>query len=171
MLIHRVAIASAIILDLAVGAPLYAAQPAMLAPIVVTSPSHAPVSLSVADLAGLPKVQINVAFMTEHGMRIASFEGPLLWAVLQKAGAVDPAMHREQVSRSVAIVGRDGYRAVLAVGEIAPEFEGKQVLLAERMDGHPLGPDHLRVVVPRDKRGGRSVRDVARIAVSAAPAE
>jgi hypothetical protein len=43
-------------------------------------------------------------------------------------------MYREQVSQSVVILGRDGYRAVLALGEIAPEFEGKQVILAERMD-------------------------------------
>jgi hypothetical protein len=90
-----------------------------------------------------------------------------LWTVLQKAGVIDPALHREQVSQSVVIVGRDGYRAVLAVGEIAPEFEGKQVILAERIDGQPLDAEHLRVVVPLDKRGGRSVRDVARIEVTA----
>jgi DMSO/TMAO reductase YedYZ molybdopterin-dependent catalytic subunit len=92
-----------------------------------------------------------------------------LWTVLQKAGVVDPAMHREQVSQSVVILGRDGYRVVLALGEIAPEFEGKQVILAERMDGQPLGDEHLRVVVPLDKRGGRSVRDVVRIEVTAPP--
>lgn len=65
------------------------------------------------------------------------------------------------------IVGRDGYRAVQALGEIPPEFEAKQVILAERMNGNPLAPDHFRIVVPLDKRGGRSVRDVARIEVSA----
>ena len=62
---------------------------------------------------------------------------------------------------------RDGYHAVLAVGEIAPEFEAKQVILSERMDGKPLDADHLRVVVPLDKRGSRSVRDVVRIEVTA----
>ena len=90
-----------------------------------------------------------------------------MWTVLQKAGVVDPAMHREQVSQSVVILGRDGYRAVLALGEIAPEFEGKQVILAERMDDQPLDAEQLRIIVPLDKRGGRSVREVARIEVSA----
>jgi hypothetical protein len=33
----------------------------------------------------------------------------------------------------IVILGRDGYRAVLALGEIAPEFGAKQVILAERM--------------------------------------
>lgn len=52
------------------------------------------------------------------------------------------------------------------VGEIAPEFEGKQVILAERMDDQPLDAEELRIVVPLDRRGGRSVRKVARIEVS-----
>jgi hypothetical protein len=149
-------------------APLRAAEPPASAAIVVTGPSHAAVELTVAELARLPTVRLQVAFLTEHGRRSASFEGPLLWAVLQKAGAIDPKP-RDEASESVVIVGRDGYRAVLALGEIAPEFEGKQVLLAESMDGRPLGAGHLRVVVPLDKRGGRSVREVTRIDVTAAP--
>jgi hypothetical protein len=32
------------------------------------------------------------------------------------------------------VTGRDGYAAVLALAEIDPEFEGKQVLLAYRRD-------------------------------------
>jgi hypothetical protein len=56
---------------------------------------------------------------------------------------------------------------VLAHGEIAPEFEAKQVILAERMDGKSLDAYHLRVVVPLDKRGGRSVWDMTHIEVTA----
>jgi hypothetical protein len=99
-------------------------------------------------------------------MRAASFEGPLLWSVLKEAGAVDPAGFRDAVSQSVVIVGRDGYHVMLALGEIAPDFEGKGVLLAERMNGQPLGQGHLRIVVPLDRNGGRGVRDVMRIEVS-----
>jgi Oxidoreductase molybdopterin binding domain len=168
-LIPRLLLAAVILASAAVAAPLYAAEPQPPAPIIVTSPSHAAVQLAVADLTRLPMVKVDVAFLTEHGERRAAFEGPLLWTVLQNAGAVDPALPREQVSRTVLIIGRDGYRAVLALAEIAPEFEGKQVILAERMDGQPLGEGHLRIVVPRDKRGGRSVRDVAHIAVTAPP--
>jgi DMSO/TMAO reductase YedYZ molybdopterin-dependent catalytic subunit len=153
------------VLVAAAAATSLAAEPQ--ASIMIGGPSHPPVNLSMDELAGLPSTQINTAFLTERGTRTTSFEGPLLWTVLQKAGVIDPALHREQVSQSVIIVGRDGYRAVLAVGEIAPEFEGKQVILAERMDGQPLDAEHLRVVVPLDKRGGRSVRDVAPIEVTA----
>jgi DMSO/TMAO reductase YedYZ molybdopterin-dependent catalytic subunit len=147
-------------------APLHAAEPSAPTSIIVAGPSRAPLTLSIEELARLPTVRVNVAFLTEHGTHSASFEGPLLWTVLQKAGVVDPAMHREQVSESVVILGRDGYRAVLALGEIAPEFEGKQVILAERMNDQPLDAEQLRIIVPLDKRGGRSVREVARIEVT-----
>ena len=79
-------------------APLHAAEPSAPASIIVAGPSHSPISLSIEELAHLPTVRVNVAFLTEHGTHSASFEGPLLWTVLQKAGVVDPAMHREQVS-------------------------------------------------------------------------
>ena len=135
--------------------------------ITVVGPSGALLNLGLRELAELPTTQVQASFITESGPHSASFEGPLLWAVLQRAGAINPANHREQVSQTIMVLGRDGHRAVLSVGEIAPEFEAKQVILAERIDGKPLDPDHLRIVVPLDKRGGRSVRDVTRIEVAA----
>ena len=143
--------------------PLCAAEPQ--SGVMIAGQANTPVHIGVEELAGLPAIQVNTAFLTDHATHPASFQGPLLWTVLQKAGAIDPDKHREQVSQTVVITGRDGYRSVLAVGEIAPEFEGKQIILAEKMDGKPLDADHLRVVVPLDKRGGRSVRDVMRIEV------
>ena len=145
-------------------APLHAAD--LQRGIVVVGPTRAPVDLNIGDLAQMPAARVDTAFLTEHGTHQASFEGPLLWTVLQKAGVIDPEKHREQVSQTIVIQGLDGYRAILALGEIAPEFEGKQVIVAQRMDGKPLDADHLRVVVPLDKRGGRSVRDVVRIEVA-----
>jgi DMSO/TMAO reductase YedYZ molybdopterin-dependent catalytic subunit len=161
MLTRHSLVAFALLIAAAAVAPLHAAEPQT--GLVVVAPPHAPVELSASDLAQLPTTRVNTAFLTEHGTHSAAFEGPLLWTVLEKSGVVDPAKHREQVSQTIMIVGRDGYRAVLALGEIAPEFEGKQVILAERMEGKPLDAEHLRVVVPLDKRGGRSVRDVTRI--------
>jgi DMSO/TMAO reductase YedYZ molybdopterin-dependent catalytic subunit len=161
MLTRHNSVAVALLIAAAAVPPLHAGEPQR--GVVVVGPSHAPVDLSVGDLTQLPATRVNTAFLTEHGTHSAAFEGPLLWTVLEKAGVVDPAKHREQVSQTIVIVGRDGYRAVLALGEIAPEFEGKQVILAGRMDGKPLDAEHLRVVVPLDKRGGRSVRDVTRI--------
>lgn len=137
--------------------------------VTVAGPGLDPVELDPAALARMPVQKLSLSFLSRQGQRSASFAGPLLWSVLEEAKAIDPAQHQRQVSQFVILTGRDGYRAVLALAEIAPEFESKQVILAREMDGKPLGPDHLRVVVPADKRGGRSVRDIARIEVKAIP--
>jgi DMSO/TMAO reductase YedYZ molybdopterin-dependent catalytic subunit len=157
------------VVALAAAAPGRAADVSPPAGIILVGPAHAPVGLAAATVEGLPAKQLSISFLTEHGMRQASFAGPLLWTALAKTGVIDPAKHRDQVSQFIVVTGSDGYRAVLALAEIAPDFEAKQVILADRMDGKPLGPQHLRVVVPLDKRGGRSVRDVVRIEVLAAP--
>ncbi len=95
----------------------------------------------------------------------AVFAGPLLWTVLTQTRAIDPAKPKEAVREAVLVTGSDGYTALLAVGEIAPMFEDKQVILATTMNGKNLAPGHLRIVVPGDKKGGRSVYDVVSIAV------
>jgi DMSO/TMAO reductase YedYZ molybdopterin-dependent catalytic subunit len=162
---QRVFVALTMLVTATLTAPISGAEPQ--SGITVAGPSHTPVNLSLEELAQLPITQVETNFLTENGPHSASFEGPLLWAVLQRAGVVDPAKRGDQVSQTIVILGRDGYRAVLALAEVAPEFEAKQVILAERMDGKPLDAEHLRVVVPLDKRGGRSVRDVASIEVIA----
>jgi DMSO/TMAO reductase YedYZ molybdopterin-dependent catalytic subunit len=127
--------------------------------------------VAAADIARLPAIEETVSFGTEHGPLKAIFGGPLLWTVLNAAHAIDPAKPKAAVRSYVVITGSDGYVAVIALGEIEPAFENKRVLLAETMDGKALGPGHLRVVVPGDARGGRSVRDVVSITVLAAPAK
>jgi DMSO/TMAO reductase YedYZ molybdopterin-dependent catalytic subunit len=122
---------------------------------------------TVAMIAALPVVQVSVSFATAKGQFGARFAGPLLWSVLVKDGAVDPAKPRLQAGQTVLVTGQDGYSAALAVGEVSPDFEGKPVILAETMNGHALGPSHLRLVIPGDRKGARNVRDVARITVSA----
>jgi DMSO/TMAO reductase YedYZ molybdopterin-dependent catalytic subunit len=143
------------------------AQPALADGLVITGAngSH---PVTADDIAKLPAVNLTVSFMTEHGERKAALSGPLLWDVLTKAGAIDTSKPRETTREIITVAGSDNYAAALAVGEISPEFEGKEVILATGMDGKPLDPGHLHVVVPLDKRGGRSVRDVVKIEVASA---
>ncbi|UFN46916.1 molybdopterin-dependent oxidoreductase [Roseomonas sp. OT10] len=123
------------------------------------------VVLDPATLSALPAAQARLP--AGHGAAPRHAEGPLLWTVLVAAGAVDPAAVHEQVRQTVTLLGRDGYTAVLALGEVSPEFANRPVLLALRLDGEALAPGALRLVVPDEVRGGRSVRDLARITVSA----
>jgi hypothetical protein len=122
-------------------------------------------SISLDEIAALPPVTMQVSFKAEHGQRTGTFSGPLLWAVLQHAGLFDASAPRDRVRQVLRATGQDGYTAILALGELDPEFEGKQVILATTADGHALGIGHLRLVVPGDQRGGRSVRDVVRLSI------
>jgi len=53
--------------------------------------------------------------------------------------------------------------AVIALAEIAPQFAGRPIQIADSENGAPLPQQALRLIVPGDRRGGRSVRDVVRI--------
>ena len=74
----------------------------------------------------------------------------------------DPAVRNDKLRFYVSATGLAAYQAIVAWGEIDPEFENKGVLLAVIEDGQTLtrGP---RLVVPGDIRGGRYVSDVVSI--------
>lgn len=137
--------------------------------IEIMGPSGHATSLTPYDLARLPAVRIDVSFLAGQTTHHASFEGPLLWTVLEHTHAIDRSEPRTEAHQIVVVTGSDHYSAAIAVGEISPALEGKQVILAEQMDGKSLDPAHLRVVVPGDKHGARSVRDVIRITLIDAP--
>jgi DMSO/TMAO reductase YedYZ molybdopterin-dependent catalytic subunit len=89
--------------------------------------------------------------------------GPLLWDVLDATKVLDGAGPRDQAHLAVRVTGADGYTAVVAVGEISPQFSNRPIQLADHMNGTPLPGQGLRLIVPEDRLGGRSVRDVVRI--------
>ncbi|SRR5579871_725828 len=119
--------------------------------------------ISPERIASLKPITQSVAFATDHGQQQSEWTGPLLWDVLVASGVIESAKPGDSARLVVRITGADGYTAVVALGEIAPQFAGHPIQLADHMNGKPL-PDHaLRLVVPGDRRGGRSVRDVIRL--------
>lgn len=130
--------------------------------IVIATSVEQTQTIDPATIERLPPIEQKVSFVTGRGPEQATYTGALLWSVLEQAKMLggDP---RARLHRTVLVTGRDGYIAALALAEIDPEFEGKQVLLAYRRDGQPMAGRALRLVVPGDHRGGRSVRDVVRI--------
>src|SRR3954469_11570539 len=138
------------------------APPARAQEVVVSRSVEESHTINPDTVERLPAVEREVSYLTGHGTEQASYTGALLWSVLDSAGVLagDP---RARLQRTVAVTGRDGYVAVLALAEIDPEFEGKQVLLAYRRNNQPFSNNELRLVVPGDRRGGRSVHDVVRI--------
>ena len=63
--------------------------------------------------------------------------------------------------------GADGYRVSFSLAELDPGFQDSQVLVADTMNGEPLGDKvgPLRLVVPQDKRPARWVRMLRSIKV------
>jgi DMSO/TMAO reductase YedYZ molybdopterin-dependent catalytic subunit len=70
----------------------------------------------------------------------------------------------------IVATGSDGYRSVLALGEVDPSFHPGEVIVADSMNGKPLdahsGP--FKLVVTEDKHPARSVRDLITIELKSA---
>ena len=146
---------------------------AVLAPTLAFSDDHAVLRGAVkhefvlddALLKTFPAITVNVTFETGQGKKVGTYAGVLLWALLEKAVTIDEPGKNAQLRHTLLITGRDGYAVAIAIGEIDPHYEGKSVILAYA-GGEPAASfGSLRLVVPGDAHGGRSVRDVATIEV------
>lgn len=133
-------------------------------PHTLAAPGKPAQAVTPEALRRLTAVTADVTFLTSRGEETARFTGARLREVLTSARLVDPKDHH-RLSRAVALVtARDGYRVTVALGEIAPELEAKDVLVAYERDGAARPADRLpRLVVPGDRRGSRAVFAIARI--------
>jgi hypothetical protein len=120
-------------------------------------------TLTAADLAGMPR-----ATVTTNNNGIARvYEGVWLSDVLKKAGVQVGGLRGPALAVYVVASASDGYQVVFSIGELDPEMTDAQFLLADKADGKPLfgEDDNFRLVVPKDKRGARSVRLLNKIEV------
>ncbi|MBX9258152.1 hypothetical protein H1Q63_30235 [Desmonostoc muscorum CCALA 125] len=127
--------------------------------------------------------EITVSFQTGSGPRTETYYGIPLWELInnpQAAGGLKPGNSGVNTKNSflrqyVLVDATDCYGAVVAIGEIQPNFEGKTVLVAYEKKGSdgkvvPLTDEGFaRLVVPGDKAGGRYVSNVRNIVVLSAP--
>lgn len=123
-----------------------------------------PIEVSVADLAALPRSSVS---LTIHGEG-HTFEGPLLASVLGKVDAPLGDRLRGVALRSYVVVrAADGYAVVLSLAEVDPAMRGQAILLADKVDGRPIGDEDgpYRLVVEGDARPARSARQVTSIAI------
>lgn len=129
-----------------------------------------PALLSVAVLGSMPQRETTVSFdCRTSGPRRHYFTGPLLIDVLQAAEPLfDPAERKDRLRYLIAVLGRDGHRAVLSWGEIDPEFGNTAALLAVSMDCRDLTEQGPQLVMPGDRCGSRHISQVTDIRVCAA---
>lgn len=128
-----------------------------------------PLKLSAEDLTKLQRKTVSVK---DQDGKISSFEGVALVEVLRLAGVeFGERLRGEKLALFLVASAADGYRVVFALPELDPAFTDDVIILADRRDGRPLsgleGP--WRIIVPKEKRRARWIRQVNLLAVRRAP--
>ena len=101
------------------------------------------------------------------------YGGVSLWTFLNTTVglATNPAVKNDGLGHYVVATGSDGYKAVVALGEIDPSFGNQPDLIAYQVDGAALTSNGFaRLVVPNDIKAGRFVSNLISLEVFAAPA-
>jgi len=126
-----------------------------------------PVTLSAADLATMPRTSAEI---TEQDGAKSTYEGVALQEILKKAGvSFGRQMRGKALAGYVLAEASDGYAVAFSLGELDPDLGAEKVIVADKRDGKPLfeyqGP--VRLVIPADKEGARSVRMLQKLEVVA----
>ena len=111
-----------------------------------------PGSFDLAALQALPAVTGTVEDTT--------YKGVDLWTFLDGTVGLqtDPAAHNPALSMYAVATGSDGYKAVVSLGEIHPNFGNQPAIIAYEVNGAPLDVNGFaRLVLPRDIKAGRHV--------------
>lgn len=124
-----------------------------------------PITIKPTALELLPHQTVKAA---DHGGKVAEWTGVPLYQVLQHAGlSFGDSLRGPALAQYVVVTAADGYKAVFALPELDPRSTDDPVLLCETMNGSPLpaetGP--LRLVLPKERRHFRWVRQVVSIEV------
>jgi DMSO/TMAO reductase YedYZ molybdopterin-dependent catalytic subunit len=150
---------------LLLGATLLPAQSVPDVKLVVTGDVAAPLTLNASDLAKMPREHVDLAV---PGGAESTYEGVALQEVLKKAGiGFGTQMRGKALSGYVLAEGSDGYAVVFSLGELDPDLGALHVIVADTRDGKPLAADQgpIRLVLPADKEGARSVRMLNKLEV------
>jgi len=119
------------------------------------------VTLSPDELSGMPRREVSAGLHCVAGWSAVG----LTWEGVAFADCyalvIEPALAATARVEYVVFVGLDGYRSILTL----PDALGEQVLLADRLDGLPLTPEHgapVRLVSP-EQYGYISTKHLCRI--------
>ncbi len=162
-----VAATLAMLAALAPAAEKSAPLPAPAGPgaiVVENSRADKTVTLSAADLAKLPRAEI------EAGKQRRKYSGVALAELLRVAGVQWGGKCSPLLTCYVLVEGADGYRVLFSIPEIDPQQCRKMVILADRCDGKPLsGKDGPYQTIEEDaKERGRWVKQVKTVSLHTA---
>ena len=116
--------------------------------------------------AALPHVSLTA--FNEHAKANQTYSGVPLMALLKPFGVPDKPRGKD-LRLYLLAEGTDGYGVVFAVAEVNPDIHAETAIVADPVDGKPLGDDGaFKLVLEGEKRPARWVRNLATIKVKSA---
>jgi DMSO/TMAO reductase YedYZ molybdopterin-dependent catalytic subunit len=149
-----------------------AQQPAKMGPseFTINGAVTTPLTISAADLHKMAQTTIHVT--NPHTLKQEVYEGVPLALLLKQAGVPQGDQIRGPWMASYVVAeAADGYRVVFSLAELDSGFLDSEVLIADTMDGAPIGAGEgpFRLVAPHDKRPARWVRMLKTLTVVQIP--
>jgi hypothetical protein len=121
---------------------------------------------TAATLAALPHKTLTV--YNEHAKKNETYSGVMLTDLLTPLGVPDKP-HGKEFRFYLEAEGADGYVVVYSVAEVTPDVHDGTVIVADALDGKPIGDDGpLKLVATGEKRPARWVHSLATVRVLAA---
>lgn len=124
-------------------------------------------SLTAKDFSKFTRREIKAKM--PHEEKEAVYSGFNLSDVLLDAGAKlgKGETRGKELGAYLIVEAADGYKVTFAIAEIAPEFTDKVVLLADTIDGKPLGENNgtWQLIVPDEKKNGRWVHQIVSLKI------
>jgi DMSO/TMAO reductase YedYZ molybdopterin-dependent catalytic subunit len=136
--------------------------------IIVAGPRERGV-FTPTTLKDYPHVAVRI--FNHHVNKSETYSGVPLMDLLAHLGVPHGrTLMGKALAEYIVATGSDGYKSVVALGEIDPAFHPGVVLVADTLDGKPLGAKTgpFRLVVSEDKKMARSVRNLVEIEVKKA---
>jgi DMSO/TMAO reductase YedYZ molybdopterin-dependent catalytic subunit len=127
-----------------------------------------PLSLTETDFARLPRTEVKGK---DKDGKEHTFSGVTLTELLKQAGAPSGGQLRgKNLAKYLLAEATDGYKAIFALPELDPEFTEQIIIVADKVDGNPLpkGEGPFRLVVPKDKKHARWIREIVSVRVLSA---
>lgn len=145
-----------------------AAAPQKADVLTITADPNQHAVFTAATLMDYPHVTVTI--FDHHTKANETYSGVALIELLAKLGVPHgEGLRSKALAEYVVATGADGYKSVVALGEIDPEFHPGQVIVADAMDSKPLGATGpFRLILTEDKRPARSVRNLVSLEVKTA---